>query len=119
MNKWIYVAVFSIALMIGIASGFLLSNAFVVKPLTHSYNKQLEGKDNLIVKLANMPRNLIENTLAVKKVKKGSNIYYIPSSDLKAVEIKMDSLVNDFRVIEDTTVVQNTTIWEKIKNWFN
>lgn len=117
MSKWIYSLILIVGLIIGLAGGFVLSNLFVVKPLVASYGKQIDRKDELIVKLAQVPKNLIQNSLTVKKVKKGSSIYYVPSSDLQAVEIKMDSLVRDFVIPVDTVNIPKETFWDKIKFW--
>jgi len=117
MNKWIYSLILIVGLILGLICGFVLSNIFVVKPLSTSYGKQIDRKDELIVTLVKIPKNLIENTLTVKKVKKGSSIYYVPSSDLKAVEIKMDSLVRDFTISEDSVDIPKKTFWERLKFW--
>jgi hypothetical protein len=117
MKNWIYPAVFAVALIIGLSAGFLLSNLFVVKPLTSSFGKQIDRKDELIVNLVKIPKNMIQNTLTVKKVKKGSNIYYVPSSDLQAVEIKMDSLFREFTPPDDTVNTPEKSFWEKLQFW--
>lgn len=117
MKNWTLPVVLSIALIGGISSGFLLCNIFVVKPLTASYGKQIDRKDELIVNLVNIPKNMIQNSLTVKKVKKGSNIYYVPSSDLQAIEVKMDSLMMGISFPNDSVKLPGKTFWEKIKFW--
>jgi len=117
MNKWIIPSVLIVGLITGLVIGFILSNAFVVKPLTSSYSKQIDRKDELIVTLVKVPKNLIQQTLTVKKVKKGSSIYYVPSADLQAIEVKMDSLVRDFVIPEDTVSLGKETFWDKLKFW--
>ena len=117
MNKWLYPAVLIVGLIFGLAGGFVLSNVFVVKPLSASYGKQIDHKDELIAKLAETPKNLIQNSLTVKKVKKGSSVYYIPSSDLQAIEVKIDSLVRDFTFPDDSADIPGKTFWERIKFW--
>ena len=117
MNKWIIPSILVAGLIAGLVIGFILNNAFVVKPLTSSYNKQIDRKDELIVTLVKVPKNLIQQTLTVKKVKKGSSIYYVPSADLQAIEVKMDSLVRDFVIPEDTVSLEKETFWDKLKFW--
>ena len=117
MKNWIYSLILIAGLIFGLIGGFVLSNIFVVKPLTSSYSKQIDRKDELIVTLVKVPKNLIQQTLTVKKVKKGSSIYYVPSADLQAIEVKMDSLVRDFVIPEDTVSLGKETFWQKLKFW--
>ena len=118
MNKWIYSGLLMAGLIVGLAIGFTLCNALVVKPIKASYQWQAKEANKMISTLAATPKSLIENTLVVKKVKKGSTISYVPSSDMKVIEWKnsMDSLVNVMQLPADTTI-KGKTFWQKLKFW--
>ena len=118
MNKWIYSGLLMAGLIIGVVIGFSLCHTFVVKPIKTSYQWQAQESNKMISTLAAMPKSMIENTLVVKKVKKGSTISYVPSSDMRVIEWKagMDSLVNVINFSPDTTMEQKT-FWEKLKFW--
>jgi len=105
-------------LVVGMAIGFTLCNIFVVKPIKVSYQWQAKESNKMISTLAAMPKSMIENTLVVKKVKKGSTVSYMPSSDMRVIEWKnsMDSLVNVMQFPEDT-IVKEKTFWQKLKFW--
>lgn len=117
MNKWILSGIIFAALLGGLASGFLLSYQLVTKPIVRTYEKQMNKQNDLVLTMVKIPKNLIQNTLTVRRVKKGSSIYYVPSSDLQAIEVKMDSLVRDFTFPEDTVKPPGKTFWDKIKFW--
>lgn len=117
MNKWIYAGIFVAAMVIGIFVGFLLSNQLVTKPIVKSYERQAKQQSELVTTLVKIPKNLIQNTLTVKRVKKGSSVYYVPTSDLQAIEVKMDSLIRDFTIPEDTVNIPEKSFWDKIKFW--
>ena len=118
MNKWIYSGLVMAGLIVGMGIGFIMCNVFVVKPIKASYQWQAKESNKMISTLSAMPKSLIENTLVVKKVKKGSTISYVPSSDMQVIEWKnsMDSLVNVMHMPTDTTI-QEKTFWEKLKFW--
>lgn len=117
MNKWIYTGLTTAGLIIGLALGFILCNILVTQPVKVSYQWQVKEliKTNAI--LAQIPKTMIQNTLTVKKVKRGSTIYYEPTSGIQAIEWKngLDSLVNIN--IKDTISVTEKTFWEKLKFW--
>jgi len=117
MNKWIYAGILVAGLLVGLTCGFLLSNALVTKPIVKSYERQAKQQSELVETLVKIPKNMIQNTLTVKKVKRGSSIYYVPSSDLQAIEVKMDSLMRDFTIPVDSVNNPGKTFWEKIKFW--
>ena len=95
----------------------MLSNQLVTKQIVKSYERQAKQQSELVLTLVKIPKNMIQNTLTVKRVKKGSSIYYVPSSDLKAIEVKRDSIMQDFTFPEDTVNIPEKTFWEKIKFW--
>jgi hypothetical protein len=117
MNKWIYAGIFVAGMVIGIAVGFMLCNTLVTKTIVKSYERQAKQQSELVETLVKIPKNMIQNTLTVKRVKKGSSVYYVPSSDLKAIEVKMDSIMQDFTFPEDTVTIPEKTFWERIKFW--
>ena len=117
MNKWLFTLAVMITFIGGVLVGFVLCNLMVVKQVSSIYSKQSDKQVALIETLAVIPKNMIQNTLTVKKVKKGSSIYYVPSSDLQAVELKMDSLFREFTPPDDTVNTPEKTFWEKIKFW--
>jgi hypothetical protein len=102
-------------LIIGVVIGFSLYHTFVAKPIKTSYQWQAKESNKMISTLAAMPKSMIENTLVVKKVKKGSTISYVPSSDMRVIEWKagMDSLVNVVHFSTDT-IIKKKTFWD----WF-
>lgn len=118
MNKWIYSGLLMAGLIVGMAIGFILCNTLVVKPIKASYQWQAKEANKMISTLAATPKSLIENTLVVKKVKKGSTISYVPSSDMRVIEWKnnIDSLISITQFPEDTVATEKSW-WEKLKFW--
>ena len=118
MKNWIYISVFVGGLVTGLLVGFLLSNQLVTKTIVKSYERQAIKQNELVVTLAKVPKYLIENSLTVRKVKRGSTISYVPSSDIQAFELKagIDSLVNTMHSVKDT-ITPEKTFWQKLKFW--
>ena len=118
MNKWIYSGLVISGLIVGMIIGFILCNTFVVQPIKTSYQWRAKEDIKMISTLAATPKSLIENTLVVKKVKKGSSISYVPSSDMRVIEWKsnIDSLVSITQFPADS-IAKEKSWWEKLKFW--